>query len=81
MHCHNKFISGYLKSKNLNDTNEPRYSSKVDRICRKMPQKSKMTAGIALIKKKKKELELHEQPQKVSNMKLGLLYIIYATLK
>lgn len=82
MYCHNKFISGYLKSKDLNDTNEPRYSSKVDRICRKMPQKSEMTAGIALIKKKKKkEPELHEQPQKVSNTKLGLLYIIYATLK
>lgn len=54
MYCHNKFISGYLKSKDLNDTNEPRCSSKVDRICRKMPQKSEMTAGIALIKKKKK---------------------------
>lgn len=83
MYCHNKFISGYLKSKDLNDTNEPRCSSKVDRICRKMPQKSEVTARIALIKKikKKKELELHEQPQKVSNMKLGLLYIIYATLK
>ena len=55
MYCHNKFISGYLKSKDLNDTNEPRCSSKVGRICRKMPQKAEMTAGIALIKKKKKE--------------------------
>lgn len=53
MYCHNKFISGYLKSKDLNDTNEPWCSSKVDRICRKMPQKSEMTAGIALIKKKR----------------------------
>lgn len=52
MYCHNKFISGYLKSKDLNDTNEPRCSSKVGRICRKMPQKSEMTAGIALIKKR-----------------------------
>ena len=82
MYCHNKFISGYLKSKDLNDTNEPQCSSKVDGICRKMPQKSEMIAGIALIKKKKKEkLELCELPQKVSNMKVGLRYIIYATLK
>ena len=84
MYCHNKFISGYLKSKDLNDTNEPQCSSKVDRICRKMPQKSEMIAGIALIKKKKKKkkkLELCELPQKVSNMKVGLHYIIYATLK
>ena len=37
-----------------------------------MPQKSEMIAGIALIKKKKKEkLELCELPQKVSNMKVG----------
>lgn len=46
-----------------------------------MPQKSEMIAGIALIKKKKKKLELCELPQKVSNMKVGLHYIIYATLK
>lgn len=78
MYCHNKFISGYLKSKDLNDTNEPQCSSKVDRICRKMPQKSEMTAGISLIKKKKGKLELQEPPQKVSNMKLGLFCIIYA---
>lgn len=45
-----------------------------------MPQKSEMIAGIALIKKKKK-LELCELPQKVSNVKVGLHYIIYATLK
>lgn len=55
MYCHNKFISGYLKSKDLNDTNEAQCSSRVDRICRKMPQKSGMTAGISLIKKKKRK--------------------------
>lgn len=55
MYCHNKFITGYLKNKDLNDTNEPQCSRKVERICRKMPLKSEMTAGITLIKKKKKE--------------------------
>lgn len=49
--CHNKFISGYLKSKDLNDTNEPQCSSKVDRICRKMPQKVRNDWNLALIKK------------------------------
>ena len=41
-----------------------------------MPQKSEMIAGIALIKKKKKK-----KKKLVSNMKVGLHYIIYATLK
>lgn len=53
MYCHNKFIRGYLKSKDLNDTNEPQRSRAPERICRKMPQKSEMTARISLIKKKK----------------------------
>lgn len=52
MYCHNKFISGYLKSKDLNDTNEPQCSRATERICRAMPQQSEMTARISLIKKR-----------------------------
>ena len=73
MYCHNKFISGYLKSKDLNDTNEPRCSSKVGRICRKMPQKSEMTAGIALIKKKKKKERKEKLEQCVSRHRRYLI--------
>lgn len=82
MHCHDKFISGNLKSKDLNDTNEPRCSSKVVRICRKMPRKSEMTTGITLIKKKKEEkARAVRTVAECVYMKLGFLYIIYATLK
>lgn len=55
MYCHNKFIRGYLKSKDLNDTNEPQCSRAEERVCRKMPQQSEITARISLIKKKKEK--------------------------
>lgn len=54
----------------MNDTNEPRCSSKVGRICRKMPQKSEMTAGIALIKKKKKKERRKEKERKKEKLEL-----------
>lgn len=51
MHCHNKFIRGYLKSKDLNDTNELSVGE-LKKGFAEMPQESKMTDRTSLIKKK-----------------------------
>lgn len=50
MHCHKKFIRGYLKSKYLNDTNELSVTE-LKKGFAEMPQQSKITDKLSLIQK------------------------------
>lgn len=52
MHCHNKFIRGYLKNKGLNDINELGVAE-LNKGFAEMPQQSKMSQNSRTLIKKK----------------------------